>query len=271
MKIKDLLTYELKKDTRNNNNLHVYKIKNQLSKEDYIKLNNSLKQHGCYYSRFVKGFISKTVLDENLELNESIETAAKPKSKRIEYHKNLLDYITLEDYKEYLKEYAKENLHNSWYYRNTSFKNDNEALEKYTEDLFSNLENALNYGCFGKLNYIRECIIHKSLGYNLDNRFSSNGDSIYYKAIWDKLPIIEDLKMTEQSYSAVWGYDQTNVDIAYKLNKKVWGLDVFVDNGKYYLVRMKNDRFNDGVRYFHRDHNPQETFKRDASQTGQYR
>jgi hypothetical protein len=36
---------------------------------------------------------------------------------------------------------------------------------------------------------------------------------------------------------------------------------------------LKDDRFHDknGVRYFSRDSRPLETFKQDASQTGQYR
>ena len=196
---------------------------------------------------------------------------------KIKYFKNLLDYISIEDYKTFLNKYAKDNLTNSWIYRNAPYKTTEEALEKYKKELFSNLDNAIKYSYFGKLKYIREVIIHKSLGYNLnDNRIDVNGDNIYYKAIWDKLPIIEGLKVTNQSYSAVWGYDQTNVDIAYKLNKKVWGLDVLREttSGRYYLVRItKDDTFHDKskVKYFSRDYNPQKTFKRDASQTGQYR
>ena len=56
----------------------------------------------------------------------------------------------------------------------------------------------------------------------------------------------------------MWGYDQTNVDIAYRVNQRVWGLDIFRDlDGNYYLVRMKDGRFHDSVRYFSRDHNPE--------------
>ena len=104
------------------------------------------------------------------------------------------------------------------------------------------------------------------------DEFRSNGDTLYYRAIWDKLPVIPGLKLTNEAYSAMWGYDQTNVDIAYRVNQRVWGLDIFRDlDGNYYLVRMKDGRFHDSVRYFSRDHNPEKTFEQDASQTGQYR
>lgn len=271
MKVKDILIYELGKDTRDQKDLHIYKIKNQLSKDDYIKLNKALKNHRCYYSKFVKGFISKNgLLDENLEINlNSQKVVKKTKSSKVEYHKNLLDYITLEEYKEFLKEYAKENYTN--YYRRHSVISTDKAIQEYTQELLNNVKLALQYDSFGKLSYIRECIIHKSLGYTLNDRINTNGDGLYYKAIWKKLPIVEDLKLTDLSYSAIWGYDQTNVDIAYKLNKKVWGLDALKCGMNYYLVRIKEDSFHDNVRYFTRDYNPQETFKRDASQTGQYR
>jgi len=272
MKLKDLLTYELGTHTQTKEELHIYKINHKISKGEYVTLSKILKKQGCYYSKFVKGFISKTILDDNIEI-ESNPEEIKTISKKAIYFKNVLDYITMEEYKTFLESYAKKNLYKSWNYRNTSYKNNDEAIKDYTTELFSNLENALKHDFFGKLGYIREVIIHKSLGFTLDDeRVNTNGDNIYYQAVWDKLPIIEGLELTNQTYSAVWGYDQTNVDIAHKLNKKVWGLDVLKDNsGTYYLVRMKNDSFHDSVRYFSRDKNPAETFKRDASQTGQYR
>lgn len=196
---------------------------------------------------------------------------------KIEYSKQLLDYMTVEEYKEFLKVYAKENLHKSWNYHHNYYKTDEEALQAYEKELFENLNQSIKYDWFGKLDYIREAIIHKSLGFTLKNRFDTNGDDKYYQAIWEKLPIIEGLKITDEAYSATWGYDQTNVDIAYRLNKKVWGLDILVSGGTYYLVRMKDEATHyfsfsdrDGVRNFRRDHHPAETFKQDASQTGQY-
>ena len=275
MNIKKILTYESGTDTRDNSILHIYKIDSKLSKDEYITLKQELKKHSCYYSKFVKGFVSKTILDDNLEIDMNVDTKTKEtnKSQKVEYFKNVLDYITMGEYKTFLESYSEKNLYKSWAYRNSPFKNNEDALKMYKKELFDNLENALKYDFFGKLGYIREIIIHKSLGFTLDDdRINTNGDNIYYKAIWDKLPTIENLELTNQTYSAVWGYDQTNVDIAHKLNKKVWGLDVLKDNsGHYYLVRMKNDSFHDNVRYFSRDKNPTETFKRDASQTGQYR
>jgi len=213
--------------------------------------------------------------------NQKGESTEKPKTKKVEYFKNLLDYITIEEYKDFLKEYAKENLFKSWNYQHTAYKTNKEALENYEKELFDNLKNDSKYDWFGELRYIREAIIHKSLGLTLDDRFSTNGESKYYKAIWNKLPTIEGLEITSEAYSASWGYDQTNIDIAYRLNKKVWGLDILKDNdGNYYLVRMKDTTkpqnyfaFSDknGVRNFRRDLKPLETFKQDASQTGYYR
>ena len=74
------------------------------------------------------------------------------------------------------------------------------------------------------LTYIRQAIIYKSLGLSLDE-FRANSHELRYKAIWDLLPVVEGLKIDRsKAYTASWGYDQTNIDIAYELNKKVWGL-----------------------------------------------
>lgn len=257
---------------------------NQLLKES----NQEAKDKASFLlEKGVDSFTSKEAsycINILLKYNKQTKTESKEikqKAARVEYHKNLLDYITIEEYKVFLQEYAKENLFNSWNYRHNYYKTNGEALQAYTKELFDNLEHSMKYDYFGDIShYIREAIIHKSLGYTMEsNRLETNGDAIKYKAIWEKLPIIEDLKVTDEAYTASWGYDQTNIDIAYRLNKKVWGLDVLRGNhGEYYLVRMKDEKkhyfaFSDknGVRNFRRDHNPMETFKRDASQTGQYR
>jgi hypothetical protein len=215
--------------------------------------------------------------------SEQKTAVQKPKAAKVEYFKNLLDYITIEEYKDFLQQYAKENLHKSWTYRHGYFKTNDEALQIYTKELFDNLEHSMQYDSFGDISYyIRETIIHKSLGLTLEDKIDLNGDGIYYAAIWDKLPIIEGLEVTDEAYTASWGYDQTNIDIAYRLNKKVWGLDVLKCNTSYsyYLVRIKDTSkpnnyfaFSDknGVRNFRRDLKPLKTFEMDASQTGQYR
>jgi len=268
MKLNELLEFREGEDTRTKETLNIYKIKKNLSKEDYIKLNVSMKEKGCYYSKFVSGFICKTKLD--LDVPEG-KPLMKEDKKNVKYSKNLTDYISLEKYKEFLKNYAKENWSKSYHCKRNYYRTGDEAIQGYTKELLDNVEHSIKFDWFGKLKYIRQAILAKSLGYSQDE-FRSNGDSLYYKAIWDKLPIIPGLKLTDEAYTAVWGYDQTNVDIAYRLNKRVWGLDIFRDiDGNYYLVRMKDGRFHDGVRYFSRDSNPFETFKMDASQTGQYR
>jgi hypothetical protein len=269
MKTNEVLEFRKGTDTRNGEDLNIYSIKDQLSKDDYIKLNQTLKGQGCYYSKFVKGFICKTELPEDLDVAETSQTTKK--TANVTYKKNLLDYISIEDYKSFLANYAEANYNFSWAYRVGSYVSMEDVIAQYQKELFDNLNYSMKYNSFGELSDIREAIMHKSLGHSQES-FKANYQT-YYLAIWDKLPIIEGLKQTNEAYTAMWGYDQTNVDIAFKLNKKVWGLDAFrqTDN-EYYLVRLKDDRFHDknGVRYFSRDSRPLETFKQDASQTGQY-
>lgn len=273
MKTSDLLIYELKKDTRNNNDLHTYSIKERISKDEYITLNETLKKCGCYYSKFVKGFICETLLDDEIEMTKETTQKQVKQSNKVEYFKNVLDYITIEDYQNFLNDYAEKNLFHSWTWRNGQFKTNDEALQAYKKELFDNLEWQLKNHYFGNLDYIREAIIHKSLNLKPEE-LQTNGNLNYYLAIWGKLPIIEGLEITKDAYTSMWGYDQTNVDIAYKLNKRVWGLDVvkvITNKGEYMLVRIKENGFHDKVRYFHKDSNPSKTFENDASQTGQYR
>ena len=269
MKLNEILEYELKKDTRDQSDLHVYNMKEKLSKEQYIELNQNLKEHNCYYSKFVKGFICKAKLD--LDNIETKEVEQKQPTTNVKYFKRLEDYITVEEYKDYLRKQAKENYQRSFNYRIGNYKTIEDLIETYTKELLDNVDFMIKNDYFGKLDYIREAILHKSLGFEKEE-LRVNGSSDYYVAIWDKLPVIKDLKLTDEAYTAMWGYDQTNVDIAYRLNKKVWGLDIFRNtDGSFYLVRMKDGRFHDSVRYFSRDKNPYETFKHDASQTGNYR
>lgn len=268
MNLNEVLEFREGEDTRTKEALNIYKIKKDLTKEDYIKLNVSMKEKGCYYSKFVSGFICKTKLD--LDVPEG-EPLMKEDKKNVKYHKNLTDYITVDEYKEFLKKYASENYHKSWSFKNGPRVSNEEAIENYTKELLYNMEQSIKYDWFGKLKYVRQAILDKSLGIEKE-KHRSNGDFLYYRAIWDKLPVIPGLKLTDEAYTANWGYDQTNIDIAYRLNKRVWGLDIFRDiDGSYYLVHLKDGSFHDSVRYFRRDLNPWETFKQDASQTGNYR
>lgn len=271
--LKDLLVESLEKDTRDNSDLYVYTILDKLSKNDYIILNNYLKQHKVYYSRFKKGFISKTKIDLEAMIDFNIKVAPKQsKAAKVDYSWFLKDYTTKEKLYTFIKEvFCPNNLQGSWYIgKSESYSKD---LENFINDTIADYERR----DFDKieLRYIREVIIHKSLGYDIKD-LRLNGNKLLYELIYNDLPIIEGLELTNERFTAMWGYDQTNVDIAQRLNKKVWGLDIFKDITSYHgywLVRVKDNRFSDKdkVMNFSLDNNYLETFKHDASQTGYYR
>lgn len=272
MKLNNLLVESLEKDTRDQTDLFVYRTTEKLSSAKFKALREFLKDHKTYYSGFKKGFISKNKLDvENLTIDLKVVKSDKKTSKRISYFKTLLEYTDLESVKTYLKEYSKHNYNK--YYMYGRYENH----EQYYNELVDNLEHSFRKdkdSYSNNLRYIRDAIVWKSLKLDKE-QFRANGYELYYLAIWDKLPVIDNLEMTNKAYTAVWGYDQTNVSIAYLLNKKFNGLNVLVDiNEKHiYFTRLKDNSFSDkdGVRYFTEDPNPNETFKADASVTGQYR
>lgn len=182
------------------------------------------------------------------------------KKDNITYQKNLLDYISAEDYKNFLVQHfenAETQKEHVYYFEHT--------LKVYGKEAFN-------------LSYVRETIISKSLGIEKKD-FCHSNNYLHYIAIWDLLPVVEDLQIDyNQAYTSTWGYDQTNVDIAYMCNKKVWGLDVVViitNRNEIMLVRSKQDyyAFSDKkkIRNFHIDLDPTKTFKQDASVTGYYR
>ena len=269
MKTTDLLEYSKGTDTRNQSELNIYKIVPKLAKKEYIALNKKLKEEGCYYSKFKGGFICKSKLElESIDLETT--STKKETSANVKYMKKLTDYISIEEYEKFLKDFAKQHPERLWNY---SYKKSiEEAIKDYEAQLLLVIPRLKEDDSYeNELRYVREAILHKSLGYKKED-LRTNGGSLKYYAIWDKLPIIEGLEITNRAYTSMWGYDQTNVDIARQLNKRVWGLDVFrVNRGEYMLVRMKDNRFHDNVRYFSYDPNPEKTFERDASQTGQYR
>jgi len=272
-KLKNLLSLEVGKDTRDESTLYIYKLVDRISKDDYISISNTLKSHGCYYSKFKKGFICKSelLLDDIKILTSDEKQVKKENPFNVKYNKKILDYISLDDYKLFLKQYADNHYQSSHDYRCGNYKDLESLKETYCIELLLNLENSIKYDYFyNDLKYIREAIIHKSLDLDV-NEFRSNGDELKYRAIWDLLPIISGLKLTDETYTSMWGYDQTNVDIAYKLNAKLWGLDILKYHHDYAIVRIKDKRFKHNHRYFSYDNNALETFKQDASQTGQYR
>lgn len=258
--------------------LYIIKFDGKVSGKDF----QTLKKNGIYYSKFLKNFMSykEFTSDQILQFLSEPEAKTKEtkKNEKVEYKKNLFDYITVEDYKQFLLDHYSvfENLPRYNRFRHATIEEDIKATQKEYIEYF---EESLKRGYSFDLGYIRQAIIHKSLGLPIDE-FRANGDSLRYLSIWDRLPIIEDLKIDySKSYTASWGYDQTNIDIAYELNKRVWGLDVVIVTTNFnniMFVRIKKDErvyfaFSDGVRNFRKDPTPLKTFEQDASQTGHYR
>ena len=277
------LNFELfkDKDTRDNTDLLVLKIKEKV--EDFKSLRSKLK--GWYYSKFKSGFITKDLNiteDDIKKILEGQEVETKTTTNEAPgYFKKITNYITVEEGKEKVKELFL-NLSFSQYKHWAQNANiwdvvltDEEKTKvlNYMLDYFVNYIYMRNYD----LKYIRESIIHKSLKKDFDT-FNANGDNLTYFVIWDKLPIIEGLEITKTFYSSMWGYDQTNVTLAYKLNKKCWGLTVFETNSpsnQYLLKRVKEDaqHFSESFMHFTKCDNsdPEYYMQHDASRTGNYR
>lgn len=276
MELKNLLIESKEIDTRDQTPLFVYRFSETVDRKVFAMIKDTLKQKKCYYSGFKKGFICKEQLSlEDIKLNDSLKNDTvinNNSNNKIVYYKTLMEYISIDDLKKYVDVYIKENegVLNQFTRWGDSYE---EAYIKYKNITLQEIDTHFKKGVdsySNTLRYIREAIIWKSL--NKDKKdFRANADEFYYMAIWDKLPTIKGLKLTDKTYTAVWGYDQTNVDIAYLLNKKFNGLYVFIFGRNILFTRLKDNTFNDGVRYFREDNNPFETFKRDASVTGQYR
>ena len=268
-------TITKEKDTRDNTDLFVIRFENRVS--NFQALREAFKKESIYYSGFKKGFITKNEIDNNIidnildNVKVNKDNKASVKSDRIVYSKNLKDYITLDELvKRIEKHYSNYDVEIGRWHNFFTTKDEAIIVRRQEQiDYFKRLYNQEN-----NIAYIREMIVLKSLNKEA-KAMRGIGDVFRYELIWDKLPIIEGLELTKETYSAMWGYDQTNVDIAYRLNKKFNGLDIIYSPTMYEKVLLKrigkDNSFNDGVRYFSRDDNPYETFKNDVSQTGYYR
>lgn len=260
-------------DTRDNTNLYVVRFENKLSSAEFNAIKEILLENKIYYSSFKKGFISKKEISDDFMQSvvfNSDEPSAKEettKQSKIVYHKFLSDYLTIEQLKEKMNEYAIYRSKNQYF-------NGRQSIDEIKESLNGYIKGFGKDGYYNTLDYIREAIIHKSLGLERETLYT-NGSTFPYFAIWDLLPTIKGLKLTEKWYYSSWGYDQTNIDIAWVLNTRLFGLTILVEEnqGKYLLKRISKDNtFNDGCRYFWEGKgNPQETRERDCSYTGQYR
>lgn len=277
------MKFELIKDvdTRDGSDLLVLKIKENV--KNFCDLKRKLK--GWHYSRFKKGFINKAVdvteeeLKKILQANTIIDN--KKSGGTCEYFKKIRNYITLNEAHEKIKKDFK-NIEFSRY-KNMAQRINIWDVKLTDEEKTAVLNNQLEmfteeYNRDYDLSYIREAIIHKSLGEDPKDLYA-NGDNYIYCLIWDKLPVVEGLEITKEYYSSLWGYDQTNITLAHKLNKKIWGLTIFKTNlylgGNYMLKRVKDGvkNFNDGFMSFSLCTNPDTEYymQYDASRTGNYR
>lgn len=260
-------------DTRNNSDLYVIRFENKVSNAEFNAIKEILLENKIYYSSFKKGFISKKeITDEFMQsvifnVDETEEKETSPKQSKIVYNKFLSDYVTIDQLKDKIDEWAILKMKNPAWGIKQSIEEIKANLDVYIKDYKKD-------SYYNRLDFVREAIIHKSLGYDRETLYT-NGSTFPYFAIWDLLPTIKGLKLTEKWYYSSWGYDQTNIDIAWVLNTRLFGLTILVEEnqGKYLLKRISKDNtFNDGCRYFWEGKgNPKETRERDCSYTGQYR
>jgi len=191
----------------------------------------------CWYTKNSEKSLSIAKSIASGEAKQIEET----QRKSVAYYKNISDYITKDEYEKSLREYYSDETHTTNAQKEEYIRY---SLEKtYTsEDKYHNLSK-----------YIRQAIIWKSLGMPAD-KFQSNGDNHKYNAIWHKLPVIEGLKATGKVYSAMWGYDQTQITTATHYGK-AFGLDVLITGafgrGEVLLKRIPQDgKFSEGCMYF---------------------
>lgn len=283
-----MLNYELKKDidTRNNTPILLLQLKENIN--NFHELQLLLKPLGLYYSRFKKGFITTNIklTDDDIKNALTIAPATTNNKANPTYYKYINEWLTLDELLEKLKNYVytidyqtHRRLWRNYFWRTEclpTLEEERQALyEKLAESLTETYKNDDAY--YRELKLIRQAIIHKSLGGKPADDYWSSGN-IFYDLIWDKLPIIDNLKVTDTYYNSVWGYDQTNVTLAYKLNLKCWGLTVFklTDHFGYVLKRVKDDATNWRFKPFMHftlctNPDPEYYLKIDASRTGFYR
>jgi hypothetical protein len=218
---------------------------------------NTLKSDKWRWHNVKKCWYNRNTPD-NLKFAESVingEPASA--SKPFIYGKNVSDYLTLDEFRDALERYYRAN--NRYTEDQVRSCTEFELKHRYnTNDQYANLSG-----------YIRQAIIWKSIGGEV-NKFQSNGDHAIYSAIWDKLPTIEGLKPTGKVYSAMWGYDQTQITTA-KHYGRAFGLDVLVTggfgSGEVLLKRISKDgRFSDGCI----DFTPNTFTEKEIQETNEY-
>jgi len=89
------LTYEIKEDvdTRDNSKIYVVKVKEKLSKDEYIQVNKYMKSIGGYYSKFKHGFIFKDNPTDLLNNNRNeIKQSEEQEQQTEEQEKKSIDF-----------------------------------------------------------------------------------------------------------------------------------------------------------------------------------
>lgn len=218
---------------------------------------NGFRWHNVKKCWFAKETTERAELVKSLNNGTPITETAKEaqQTKTVKYSTDLADYISREDYKNGLQEeFEKRAKRNNW--GSGVF---NELTEFDKTSIYHDIEYCLNFydkteDHYKGLTSIREAIVWKSIKLNKED-FHRNGDSIDYKLIWDKLPTVKGLKASGVLYSAMWGYDQTQITTA-EYYGKAFGLDVLLTGGycgrsEVLLKRInKEGEFKESCMYF---------------------
>ena len=248
-----MTTYTINKEL---NGIEVYF--SDKPKQDIIA---TLKANGWRWHNVKKCWYNRNN-ETNLKTAESIIRgkeikAAAQSNNTVKYSIQVSDYISLDEFKLKLTEY----------YGNPNKNYSQTDIDKYVNYTLTNYyNNEKEY--YNLKRYIRQAIVWKSLGGNASN-FYCNGDNAIYYAVWDKLPTIK-LSKTGKVYSAMWGYDQTQITTATHYGK-AFGLDVLVTgafgSGKVLLKRIPSSgNFSDGCMYF----TPNTFTEEEIQQTNEY-
>jgi hypothetical protein len=184
----------------------------------------------CWYNRNTEKNIDFAQAIAAGETPAAPDTTSDPQAASVAYHKNISDYITRDEYETFLR----------GYHAPERFRTEEDREDYIQHRLANNYQSDNEYDNLTK--YIRQAIIWKSLDMPREE-FQANGDRARYLAVWDKLPTIDGLKPGE-IYSAMWGYDQTNITTATHYGR-AFGLDVLITGafggGEVLLKRISKD------------------------------
>ena len=112
--------------------LYIIKFDSKISDKDY----QVLKNNGVYWSKFLNSFMSykEVTSDQILQFLNNPEASTKEtrKSNKVEYKKNLFDYITIEQYKQFISDHYSvfTNLPRYNRFRHSTIEEDIQATQK---------------------------------------------------------------------------------------------------------------------------------------------